>query len=165
MNIVSERLLHSIIKIIFYNVLMALFLVICFAGNVSAEEPEIAEVELAQTPEKKVSDRKMDLSKNINIDMRVLYGQYNNMLSTINLSQEQDDFVYLLSANFKRSNDFGYNNVTYENSSYYENKLGFTGNLQLTDKWRAILETEVNGDSRGMFDNTVYSREEKEKSL
>jgi len=156
--------LRSIIKILLFKTITVLVFVMFHGGYSFGEEPEIASVEIAQAPEKKGPDRKSDLSRNINIDMKVLYGQYNNMLSTINLSQEQNDFVYLLSANFKRSNDFGYNSVTYENSSYYENKLGFTGNLQITEKWRTILETEVHGDSRGMFDNTVYSREEKEKS-
>lgn len=163
MNKYREIRVHSSIKKII-AALTLLILIMPFA-DASAEEQEIAGVEEAvQVQEKKGPGGKSELSKNINIDMKVLYGQYNNMLSTINLSHEQNDFVYLLSANFKRSNDFGYNNETYENSSFYENKLAFTGNLQLTEKWRAILETEVQGDSRGMFDNTVYSREEKEKS-
>ncbi len=146
------------------KILIVLVLVVSFGVCVSAEDLETAGGEAAPLAENKGTDSKSDLSKNVTIDMKVLYGRYNNMLSTINLSQEQNDFVYLLSANFKRSNDFGYNDITYENSSYYENKLGFTGNLQLTESWRVILDTEVNGDSRGMFDNTVYSREEKEKS-
>ncbi|RPI97397.1 MAG: hypothetical protein EHM32_01595 [Spirochaetales bacterium] len=54
-----------------------------------------------------VDEPKNDRSRNVNIDMQVVYGQYNNMLSTINLSHEQENSVYLLSSYFKRSNDFG----------------------------------------------------------
>jgi hypothetical protein len=102
-------------------------------------------------------------SKNMNIDMQLTYGQYNNMLSTISLSQETDNFVYLLNSNFKRSNDYGYNNTTYFNSSYYENKIGFSGNLNVSDGWKTLFEGTVDNDSHGMFDNSVYTREEKEK--
>jgi hypothetical protein len=100
----------------------------------------------------------------MNIDMKVIYGQYNSMLSAISLSQEQENFVYLLSSSFRRSNDFGYNGEIYENSSYYQNNLGFTGNLQVSDRYRFGFDAEVNGESRGMFDNPVYSREEQEKA-
>lgn len=103
-------------------------------------------------------------SKNVNIDLQMVYGQYNNMLSTINLSQEQQDLVYLLSSYFKRSNDFGYKNVTFENTSFYENRIGFTGNLNASDAWKAMLDLEVDNDSRGMYTNPVYSREEKDKA-
>lgn len=113
--------------------------------------------------EKKSDTNKAERSKNINIDMQILYGQYNNVLSTVNLSNEEDDFVYLLSSDFKRSNDFGYKDKRYDNTSFYENRIGFTGNLNIFDTWKSILESEVNNDSRGMFDNEVYNREEKDK--
>lgn len=103
-------------------------------------------------------------SGSVNLDMKMVYGQYNSMLSTINLSQEAGDFVYLLNSYFKRSNDFGYGRETYQNSSFYEHNLGFSGNLNPTENWKTVLELELNNDSRGMFDNDVYSREEKEKA-
>jgi hypothetical protein len=86
--------------------------------------------------------------RKVNIDMQAVYGaQYNNMFSTI-----------------KRSDDYGYKDTTYDNSSYYENRISFTGNYNATEIWKIIFEGGVDSDSRGMFDNEVYSREEKEKS-
>lgn len=102
-------------------------------------------------------------TRNINIDMQLAYGQYNNIYSTINLSQETDKFVYLLNSNFKRSNDFGYKTETYANTSYQENKIGFTGNLSMTDGWKTLFEGSVDGGSYGMFENPTYIREEKER--
>ncbi|MCX7679222.1 MAG: hypothetical protein N2316_08370 [Spirochaetes bacterium] len=101
---------------------------------------------------------------NVNLDMKMVYGQYNSMLSTINLSQESGDFVYLLNSNFKRSNDFGYADEMYQNSSFYEHAIGFVGNLNVSDNWKTVFDLELNNDSRGMFDNSVFSREEKEKA-
>lgn len=102
-------------------------------------------------------------AKSVNIDMQLVYGQYNNMSSTINLSQEQKNSAYLLSSYFKRSNDFGYKDTTYKNTSYYENRIGYTGNHNITETWKTILDVDVYNDSRGMFNNPVYSREEKDK--
>lgn len=123
-------------------------------------------------------------SKNVNIDMLVLYGQYNYVLSTANILFNQDNFVSLLSTDLRRSNDFGYgdtpftDDTVYANSSYYENKIGFTGNYNFSESWKGIFELEANNDSRGMFDKNVYldewgagnvfgmqvySREEKDK--
>jgi hypothetical protein len=102
-------------------------------------------------------------SKNLNVDMQLTYGQYNNMFSTISLSHEKDSFVYLLNSQFKRSNDFGYKDEVFFNTSYYENKIGFTGNLNVRDGWKTLIEGDVNGESHGMFENPVYTREEKEK--
>ena len=107
---------------------------------------------------------KRDAAGRVNLDMKLVYGQYNNMLSTVNLSQDMEDFVYIINSYFKRSNDFGYMSETYENSSYYENRIGFTGNLNHSEKSRSIFDMELNNDSRGMFDNPVFSREEKEKA-
>ncbi len=142
--------------------MVALFL---FAGGVLlAEDQPAAPVEIAPQSERPPAEKKVPHSKSMNIDMKVIYGQYNSMLSAISLSQEQENFVYLLSSSFRRSNDFGYNGEIYENSSYYQNNLGFTGNLQVSDRYRFGFDAEVNGESRGMFDNTVYSREEQEKA-
>ncbi len=122
-----------------------------------AQESRPAEVEDDHKDEKSSSAR-------VNLDMKMVYGQYNSMLSTINLSQEAGDFVYLLNSYFKRSNDFGYGREIYQNSSFYEHNLGFSGNLNPTESWKTVFELELNNDSRGMFDNDVYSREEKEKA-
>ncbi len=135
----------------------AVFLLfLCAAGF--SQTP--AEVPADASP---AGEPKNERSRNVNIDMQVVYGQYNNMLSTINLSHEQEKSVYLLSSYFKRSNDFGYNGSLFPNSSFNENRIGYTGNFNPTDSWKSILEAEVNNDSRGMFDNQWYSREEKDK--
>ncbi|TAL31224.1 MAG: hypothetical protein EPN93_18245 [Spirochaetes bacterium] len=100
----------------------------------------------------------------VNVDMQIGYGQYNNVLSSVNLSNEQEDAVYLVSASLKRSDDFGYNANVYRNSSYSEDKIGYTGNFNISDTWRSLIEAEVYNDSRGMFDNAVFSREEKNEA-
>lgn len=135
-----------------------LFLYAVGYSQVDIEGPEVA------PPGVMAEERKNDRSRSLNVDMQVVYGQYNNMLSTINLSHEQESSVYLLSSYFKRSNDFGYNGSLYANSSFNENRIGYTGNFNPTDSWKSILEADVNNDSRGMFDNAVYSREEKDKA-
>lgn len=102
-------------------------------------------------------------SKNINLDMWVLYGQYKQMLSTINLSQQGKRFVYLLSSDFSKSGDFGYEDETYVNSDFNENRFALTVNWNVSDNLKIIPEVEVDNDSRGMYDNEIYSREEKGK--
>jgi hypothetical protein len=99
-------------------------------------------------------------SKNINLDMQALYGiQYNQMFSGFSLSQERDKFVYLLSSKYNRSGDFGFNHNIFVNSGFYENTVGLTANWNWTDI-KLIIEGEVDNESRGMFNNDVYSREE-----
>ncbi len=141
-------------------------LFLCAAGfsQSPADEPAVTTPVDKPAPVAPVDEPKNDRSRNVNIDMQVVYGQYNNMLSTINLSHEQEKSVYLLSSYFKRSNDFGYNGSLFENSSFNENRIGYTGNFNPADSWKSILEAEVNNDSRGMFDNQSYSREEKDKA-
>ncbi len=111
-------------------------------------------------------------SKNFNIDMLILYGMYNNVFSTANLSYNDKDYVYLLTSDLRRSNDFGYKGDSYPNSSFYENKIGFTGDINVSETWKMIMDVEADNDSRGMFDNDIYSmmgkeqvynREEKDK--
>lgn len=103
-------------------------------------------------------------AKNINLDVQALYGpQFNQMLSTLNLSQESERFVYLISSNFNRSGDFSYDGEEYVNSGFYENNIGLTANWNWDDL-KLIIEGEANNDSRGMFDNEVYSKEEKGKN-
>ena len=100
-------------------------------------------------------------SKNINLDAQGLYGlQYNQMFAGFSLSQEKDAFVYLVSSKFNRSGDFGYNDKLYVNSGFYENTVGLTVNYNWTDA-KIIIDGEVDNESRGMFNNEKYSREEK----
>lgn len=108
-----------------------------------------------------VNNGQSSKSKNINLDIQGLYGiQYSQMFAGFSLSQEKDAFVYLVSSKFNRSGDFGYNDEIYDNSGYYDNTVGLTVNYNWTDtKW--IIEAEADNESRGMFNNDVYSREEK----
>ncbi len=107
------------------------------------------------------SAAKPEKLKNINLDMNALYGiQYNQMFSSFSLSQERNTFVYLLTSNFNRSADFGYNDKIFLNSGFYENTVGLTANWNLTNA-KLILEGGADNESRGMFENDVYSREEK----
>ncbi len=101
------------------------------------------------------TDRK---AANFNIDAMVLYGQYNRILWLGSLTQSFNAFTYQLNSNFNRSNDFGYNN-----SGYYDNEIGFTGEADVTDKWKMTPEVEVKNESHGMFRNPFYSREEKDR--
>ncbi|MBN2038634.1 MAG: hypothetical protein JW864_01235 [Spirochaetes bacterium] len=103
-------------------------------------------------------------SKNINLDVQALYGpQFNQMISSLNLSQESESFVYLISSNFSRSGDFSYEDEEYVNSGFYENNFGLTANWNWNDL-KLIIEGEADNDSRGMFNNQVYSKEEKGKN-
>ena len=102
-------------------------------------------------------------AKSLNLDLQALYGQYNSMYSSVNLAQEQHNFVYLLSSSFKRSNDYGYGDEIFVNSSYFENKISFTGNLNVTPFMKTILDVSIDSDSHGMFSNPDFSREEKER--
>jgi hypothetical protein len=102
-------------------------------------------------------------NEKLNVDVQLVYGQYNNMLSTTNISQEQENFVYHLNSYYKRSNDYGYKDQVFENSGYVENKMEFTGNISPDDTFTSIFNTSVDLDSRGMIDKEDYSREEKDK--
>lgn len=99
-----------------------------------------------------------DQKYNVNIDAELLYGQYNNIFSAISLIQNNKTFAYQLNSEFKRSNDFGH-----KNSSFYNNEIGFTGKADLNKTWTFIPEIAVNNESHGMFDNAIFSREEKDK--
>ncbi len=105
-----------------------------------------------------------DRATSVNVDMQIGYGQYNNVLSGVSLSNEQEDAVYLVSASLKRSDDFGYNNTVYRNSSYSEDRIGYTGNFNMSESWRALVDADVYNDSRGMINNSVFSREEKNEA-
>jgi hypothetical protein len=120
------------------HILAVLFLA---SSAVLAEEAAPVPGNATERQQRRQAESAAAESRSINVDMKVIYGRYNSMLSTISLSQEQENFVYLLTSYFKRSNDFGRNDRVYENSSYYGNKLGFTGSLQVTDRWKASVET------------------------
>jgi hypothetical protein len=96
--------------------------------------------------------------RNFNIDALMLYGMYNRILWDASVTQSFEDFTYQLNSNFSRSNDFGY-----RNSRFYDNEFGFTGTAELTDSWKLTPEVEVSNESYGMFRNTYYSREEKDR--
>ncbi|MBN2159718.1 MAG: hypothetical protein JW807_10005 [Spirochaetes bacterium] len=97
-------------------------------------------------------------ARNVNVDAMMLYGQYNRLLWVGSLTQSFDTFTYQLNSDFKYSNDFGY-----RNSRYYENGVGFTGDADMTKKWRLTPQLEVSNQSHGMFRNIFYSREEKDR--
>lgn len=96
--------------------------------------------------------------RNINLDAMFLYGQYNRLVWLGSLTQSIDAFSYQLNSQFNRSNDFGY-----RHSGYYDNTFGFTGEAAPTEKWRLTPEVEVKNESRGMFRNVFYNREEKDR--
>ncbi|MBN1495736.1 MAG: hypothetical protein JXA07_03145 [Spirochaetes bacterium] len=96
--------------------------------------------------------------RNYTIDVIALYGLYNRIFWSGNLTQSFDVFTYQLKSDFKRSGDFGY-----KNSSYYENVIGFTGEADATPKWKITPVVEINNESYGMFRNPFYSREGKDR--
>jgi len=100
-----------------------------------------------------------------NLDLQLVYGTYNNMISNIYFSQQKDDFVYFLSSSYKRSNDYGYRDQVFENTSFSENSLEFSGNFSVDPTLTTIFEAGVDTDSRGMYNKADYSREEKDKVL
>ncbi len=155
----------SIFCIIFTFVLISTL----FPDDLPAQEapvqiPVVPDSLPRENTEASEKSNQFDNSKKINLDMQVLYGiQYNQLFSAFNLSQQSDTSVYLLSTNFNRSGDFGYDRESYVNSGFYENKIGLTVNWNWTDV-KLIIDGEADNDSRGMFDNEVYSKEEKGKN-
>ncbi|MFC1670975.1 hypothetical protein ACFL20_11330 [Spirochaetota bacterium] len=97
-------------------------------------------------------------SRNINIDAKMMYGQYNNLLASFSVTQSLENFTYQLSSNLVRSDDFGY-----ENSSFYENDIGFSSKTDITESWKLFPEIEIKNESHGMFDNAQYSREYRDR--
>ena len=98
--------------------------------------------------------------KNVNVDAEFMYGQYNNISSNLSILQSLDGFAYQLNTDYKRSNDFGY-----ENSSYYDNAIELTGQKELFGKWTFSPLVDVRNESHGMFSNPTYSREEKDRLI
>ena len=121
-------------------------------GDVTPDEITVTE----KTDETKEKSR----FRNVNIDARMMYGQYNNLFSAFSIIQNYDRFTYQLNSDLKRSNDFGY-----KNSSFYESEIGFTGKGEITESWKLLPQIEVNNESHGMFTNSNYSREEKDRII
>lgn len=146
-----------------------LFVIIICTSFFIAAQPEVTDDSLTysddlfSTLDENQEEKESAIPKNINVDAQVVYGQYNNMLSKTNISQEDENFVYYLNSYYKRSNDYGYKDTVFQNSSYFENSLEFTGNVFPDDTFTSIFNASVDCDSRGMFDKEDYSREEKDK--
>ena len=115
----------------------------------------LAQYDASHPDKSPVEEGKNEKSLNVNIDAALLYGQYNSINSDFSVTQDFENFSYQLNSDFKRSNDYGYSNT-----SFFENKIGFTGMADLTESWKFIPTLEVENDSHGMYSNPVYSREE-----
>ncbi|HPI88154.1 MAG TPA: hypothetical protein PK859_02495 [Spirochaetota bacterium] len=126
-------------------------------GLANEVKPGITEQGLTPDDYKQIIKKKFF---NVNIDGTILYGLYNNVLTSFYLAQDFKRFSYQLNAGLVRSNDFGY-----QNSSYYEGEIGFTGIIDLIETWKLIPQLEVQNESHGMFRNTYFSREETDKVL
>ena len=154
------------IRLIIFHLLFIIVAILLFINGLYPENNTIQPTVFPESSSSEFSDYNAkpdqnNKSKNINLDMQALYGiQYKQLFSGFSLSQERNTFVYLLTSKFNRSGDFGYNDETYVNSGYYENNLGLTVNWNWTDT-KLIIEGEADNESRGMFNNDVYSREEK----
>ncbi len=108
-------------------------------------------------PEIKADGREAEKPLNVNLDSTLMYGQYNNINSDFNVTQDFQNFSYQLNSNFKRSNDYGFSNT-----SYFESKIGFSGMADLAESWKLIPQIDVENDSHGMYKNPSFSREEKD---
>ncbi len=141
-------------------VTVIMMIVISGSAGVFAQENHYTEPEYA--PEVKTEQSteagKEPVSGNVNIDTKLMYGQYNNIYTAFSITQNNEFFTYQINSNLRRSNDFGYTN-----SAYYEGEIGFTGKADISDSWKLIPQVQVNNESHGMFDNSVYSREEKDR--
>ncbi len=135
-----------------------LVLILLLPLSAGAEEGVTDAGSIPDVKESKENGRQK--SKNVNVDAWMLYGQYNNLSSAFSIIQNLDNFTYQLSSHLRRSNDF-----EYTNSSFYENDIGFTGKADITETWKLRPELEVNNESHGMYDNPVFSREEKDKII
>jgi hypothetical protein len=150
-------------KLVTIALSVLLTIIICSGAGFAQEGGSNVSLPAGSADKGESEDSGQQNARNVNVDMQLAYGQYNNMFSTISLSHESENLAYLLTSNFKRSNDYGYKSKTFFNTSYYENKIGFTGNFTVSDTWRTLFEAAVDSDSHGMYDNQLYNREEKEK--
>ncbi len=95
-----------------------------------------------------------------NFDGRMLAGPNGDSIFSLSMTQGLHNFAYQLNSNVSNNNDFG----GYINSSFTTNETGFTGELSLLDYWKMIPEFEIANSSYGMFENSDYSRENKDKT-
>jgi len=107
----------------------------------------------------KTEDSVSSLSSSTNFDGRMLSGANGDSMFSLSMTQGLRDFAYQLNSNVSNNNDF----EDYNNSSFWTSETGFTGELSLADYWKIIPEFEIANSSYGMFDNTQYSRENKDK--
>ncbi len=147
-------------RLSFYITAILLFLVIPFiAGPLMAEGEYLFAYDEGTEPVSQEKNEKATQSvSRTNVDAELMYGQYNNIYSTFSIIQNHDRFTYQLNSDFRRSNDFGYNNSSYNNS-----QIGFTGKAEFFENWKFIPQIDVYNLSHGMFDNSSFSREEKDK--
>jgi hypothetical protein len=99
------------------------------------------------------------VSSSTNFDGRMLAGINGDSMFSLSMTQGLRNFAYQLNSNVSNNNDF----EEYNNSSFWTSETGFTGELSLFDYWKVIPEFEIANSSYGMFDNPVYSRENKDK--
>ena len=105
------------------------------------------------------SDQSVSPSNSTNFEGRMLAGLNGDSMFSFSMTQGLENFAYQLNSNVSNNNDF----EKYNNSSYTTNETGFTGELSLTDYWKVIPEFLIANSTYGMFDNTSYSRENKDK--
>jgi len=99
------------------------------------------------------------MSSSTNFDGRMLAGANGDSMFSLSMTQGLRDFAYQLNSKLSNNNDF----EDYNNSSFWTNETGFTGELSILDYWKVIPEFEIANSSYGMFDNPDYSRENKDK--
>ena len=74
-----------------------------FAQEEIEEVPSENVVEEEQKEEPKAKDK----SRNVNLDVRLFYGQYNSIFSNFSVTQDLENFSYQLKSDYQRSNEEG----------------------------------------------------------
>lgn len=147
-------------KIFFYCLIIS----VCLSGvsfNIFNGSDDLSSfLHQAYADDASASEERNPVLSNTNVDVRAAYGQYNNIFSSLSLAQNFEFFTYQLNSGFIRTDDYGF-----ENSSYYEGELGFTGVYEIDELWKITPYIAVKNKSHGMHENSVYSREEKDKLI
>ena len=144
-------------KRLYLLILFVFFLLISVNSYAAETETSTLETTAYDVPvEKPTNGNGKTLTANM--DAELMYGYYNNIYSTFSAIQSGDKFTYQLNSNFQRSNDFGY-----ENSSFNKAQIGFTGKAKVFENWQITPAIDIDNSSHGMFNNALYSREEKDK--
>lgn len=139
---------------------VSIFILSSAANSVFAQDTEELTEHTSEPQDNADSYETEKTGSNINIDTEFLYGQYNNMAATFSMIQGLDLFAYQFNADFKRSDNYGY-----ENSSYYDNSVEIACQVKPTDTLLLTPSVDIRNESHGMFDNTTYSREERDRVL